>query len=124
MLDAYRALASSAHRPFLGDAATEVEKALESIQLLGTPKQIDLAQQLVRNVAEHQGVDWQPLLLELRTSLRGDLALETVTGGLLHLRAVDESERNARALTTEEPNRGVDDQRGADHQDRLVASDE
>lgn len=70
MLDAYRALANSAHRPLVGDAALEVERALESIQLLGTPKQIDLAQRLVRDFAEHQGVDWQPLLVELRTSLR------------------------------------------------------
>ena len=36
MLDAYRALANSAHRPFVDNPAIEVEKALESIQLLGT----------------------------------------------------------------------------------------
>ena len=107
MLDAYRALADSAHRPFVGDAALGVEKALESIQLLGTPKQIDMAQRLVRDFAQHQGIDWQPLLLELRTSLREDLALEPVTGSLLHLRAVDDSERKARAIPAARPNGGA-----------------
>ncbi len=107
MLDAYRALANSAHRPLVGDAALEVERALESIQLLGTPKQIDLAQRLVRDFAEHQGVDWQPLLVELRTSLREDLALETATRSLLHLRARDDSETIARTIPEERPNRGV-----------------
>jgi hypothetical protein len=111
MLDAYRALASSAHRPFVGDAALEVEKALESIQLLGTPRQIDIAQRLVKDFAEHQGIDWQPLLVELRGSLRDDLALEPVTGGLLHLRADDDSEKNARSLAA-----GRSDRRaGGDH---------
>ena len=98
MLDAYQALASSAYRPFVGDAAVQDEKALESIQLLGTPKQSDIAQRLVKDFAEDHGVDWQPLLLELRTSLRDDLALESVTGALLHIRAGDNPERNAHGL--------------------------
>jgi hypothetical protein len=107
MLDVYRALASSAYRPFVGDAAIEVEKALESIQLLGTPKQIVLAQQLVNHFAEHHGTDWTALLEELRTSLRDALSLETVTGGLLHLRAGTDSEGGAHSLPTGRPNRGA-----------------
>lgn len=107
MLDAYRALANSAQRPFVGDAALEAEKALESIQLLGTPKQIEIAQRLMKDFAEHQGIDWHPLLVELRTSLREDIALEPVTGSLLHLRAIDDSERNARTIPTGRPNRGA-----------------
>ena len=88
MLDAYRALANSAHRPFVGDIAFEAEKAIESIQLLGTPRQIELAQQLVAEFAEHQEIDWKPMLLELRESLRRDLNLEKAGGRLQHLRVV------------------------------------
>ena len=90
MLDAYGALATSAHRAFAGDTALEVEKALESIQLLGTPTQIGLAHNLVKEFAANQGVDWQPLLMDLRASLREELALEAVPGNLLHLRTADD----------------------------------
>ena len=95
MVDAYRALANSAHRPFTGTWALEVEKALESIQLLGGPAQIDLAQRLVREFAARQEVDWQLLLKELRDSLREELGLEKVGGGILHIRAADDSRRPA-----------------------------
>jgi hypothetical protein len=109
MLDAYRALANSAHRPWVGDVAFEAEKAIESIQLLGTPRQIELAQQLVTEFAEHQEIDWKPLLLELRDSLRRDLSLETAGGRLLHLRATfpatDDADGVARSVPAGKPSR-------------------
>src|ERR1700730_8658935 len=102
MLDAYRVLAGSAHRPFIGQAALDVERALESIQLLGTSRQIELAQRLIKEFADHQGVAWHPLLVDLRDSLRAELELEPVAKRLLHLRAADPPDPNAAALLTEQ----------------------
>jgi hypothetical protein len=64
---------------------------------LGTPGQIELAQRLVREFAERSAIDWHPLLLELRESLRTELQLDPVERTLLHLRlsGADDKERAA-----------------------------
>jgi hypothetical protein len=94
MLDAYRALATSAHRSFVGDTAFEVETALESSQLIGTPTQIGLVHGLLKEFAANQGVDWHPLLTDLRASLREELDLERVQGNLIHLRMAEDRARS------------------------------
>jgi hypothetical protein len=109
MLDAYRALASSVHRPDsdFGNAIVEVEKALQSIQLLGTPAQIALVQRLLQEFGRNGTTDFEPVLLELRTSLREDLALEPVTGRLLFLRFDKHSEGRTHGTSVARPDGGA-----------------
>ena len=57
---------------------SDIETAIANIQLLGTPKQIQLAQQFAEDVATTRSGDLIPLLIELRQSLRQELELEPV----------------------------------------------
>jgi len=86
LIDAYRSLEFSAQRTYDGDTARAVEMALADIQLLGTERQVRMAQQLMEEFAKTQSVDWQPLLLDLREDLQSELRLGVVPRYLKHLR--------------------------------------
>ena len=66
LIEAYRALEFSAHREYNATTALPVERALADIQLLGTRRQVELAQVMIEQFAASQTVDWLPLLLDLR----------------------------------------------------------
>jgi hypothetical protein len=80
LLEAYRKLESCAypHDPTAIWAA--FESAIADIQLLGTPKQVELAQAVARAVADNpdQGASMNELLFDIRQSLRAELQLETI----------------------------------------------
>ena len=64
-----------------------MEQALADILLLGTAKQVGLAIRLMREFsASAGGLDWKPLLLDLRTDIRTELNLGTVEVTLRSLR--------------------------------------
>jgi len=75
LLEAYRRLAAVGRRP--GGAKASLEGALEDIQLLGTPKQIELVQEFAERMRVTGVGDVNELLQDLRRSLRHELDLES-----------------------------------------------
>lgn len=80
LLEAYRKLESCAnpHDPTTIWAA--FESAMADIQLLGTARQVELAQKVAHSVANNRGkgASLDELLFEIRQSLRAELQLEHI----------------------------------------------
>lgn len=76
LVNAYRALARTAHRTFDREQAVAFETAIADIILLGNPEQITLAHRCIASFAADGGVALDELLLSLRASLRQELNLE------------------------------------------------
>ncbi|MBI5249434.1 MAG: hypothetical protein HY912_08060 [Desulfomonile tiedjei] len=85
LIEAYRRLESAANRPLTETTARNVESALADMQLFGTPRQVELAQQCIEYFAKHQGVEMNSLLADLRKDLRSELDLQSVDGPLAHI---------------------------------------
>jgi hypothetical protein len=62
------------------------EAAIAKIQLLGTARQIGLAQTFAVEMAKESSGSLDDLLADLRRDLRAELELEPVSGAMLHLR--------------------------------------
>lgn len=80
LLEAYRRLESCANPRDPKSIWPAFESAIADIQLLGTSKQVALAQEVARAVADNQnrGASLNELLFELRQSLRQELQLEVL----------------------------------------------
>jgi hypothetical protein len=76
LIDAYRVIDNSAHRPG-GMDSRALEKAISDIQLFGDAKLINLADKFARDFAS-RNADVAPLLEALRSSLRDELRLAKV----------------------------------------------
>jgi hypothetical protein len=88
LIDAYRGLAGSGNRPLTNETSRDVEKAIDAIQLIGTPTDVALDQRLAKEFADTHHVDWQPLLVHMRQVIRAELKLEPVEEGLVHFRHI------------------------------------
>jgi hypothetical protein len=75
LLQAYRRLERASNRPLTPDFAAELEAAIGDVMLLGSPEQAALAADFARKFAAERVADTQPLLLNLRDSLRDELLL-------------------------------------------------
>ena len=75
LLQAYRRLERASNRPLTPDFAPELEAAVGDVMLLGSPEQAALAADFARKFAAERVADTQPLLLNLRDSLRDELLL-------------------------------------------------
>lgn len=60
------------------DHEAALEEAISDIQLLGSPRQVEIATAFARAFAQDQQADTEPLLEDLRASLRRELQLEVV----------------------------------------------
>lgn len=88
LLEAYRKLENSAHRPLhAGSEHTQaIESAIADIQLLGTPQQVGLAQEFALGFARDGTASLDPILQSLRGNLRRELDLEPFNPVLKFLR--------------------------------------
>lgn len=96
LIEAYRRLEACAQRRWSkreSVAAAEfqamfskLESALADIQLFGSASQVKLAQEFARQFAERREATFDDLLQDLRRDLRGELSLEEVPRGILHIR--------------------------------------
>ena len=75
LIQAWRRLERASNRKD-GKYYTDIENAVADIQLLGTKRQIELAQQLAKEIAENRGGEALELLILLREDLRKELMLE------------------------------------------------
>ncbi|MHB1738550.1 MAG: hypothetical protein ACYCXA_03510 [Actinomycetes bacterium] len=86
LLGAYRRLEQSSNRPMTANEDLAVEAAVADIQLLGSPAQVRLAEDFITTFAANGTADTEPLLQDLRASLRSELLLEAVPPKRLWLR--------------------------------------
>ena len=93
---AYLRLAGSSNRPLNDDVINDLETFVAELQLYGTPDQLLLMQRLVDQFIHPTSdgrVDFDPLLIALRDSLRTELQLERVEGAVWWLRIAKGSPR-------------------------------
>ena len=76
LLDAYRRLDGASNRQLAEATARDLEAAISDIILLGSPHQARLAEDFARMFAAERDADTQPILQDLRQSLRKELLLE------------------------------------------------
>ena len=93
MLDTYRLLIGLMNRELVFDDLPIVSQAMEGIQLLGTPQQIQIAKAFSRSLADTFAAgggtfNLDDLLISLRESIREDLELEKVHDDLFHLKVI------------------------------------
>ena len=80
---AYMRLANSGNRPLSDELMDELELFVSEIQLYGTPKQVELMGQVVEGLkVPGSTVDFNPILMNLRDSIRSELKLEPLKGGV------------------------------------------
>ena len=85
LIDAYRRIESSANRLEASDPSL-YESPLADIQLFGTPRQVELAQEFAKSFATKKSASADELLKSLRQDLRAELALKKVPDRLIFLR--------------------------------------
>lgn len=86
LLSAYRRLDTASNRELTVTSEADLESAISDIQLLGTPRQVRLAEDLAREFATQRSADTGPLLEDLRSTLRKELLLEGVPERAIWLR--------------------------------------
>jgi len=84
LLEAYRRLETRSNNPELDWRV--IESAIADIQLLGSPTQVELARTFAVEMAEHGSAKLDPLLYDLRASLRAELDLEAVSKPVIYFR--------------------------------------
>ena len=89
LIDAYRQIERNSNVPKGRYDASQLEAAIADIQLLGTKRQTELAQQFATNFASEGQASLDELLADLRDTLRRELELETVPKTVKYLRVID-----------------------------------
>ena len=86
LIEAYRRLEFVSNRRITKDTAPDFERAIADIQLFGTPRQVALAREFATSFAQKGTHSLDPLLNDLRNSLREELNLEVAPSGITYLR--------------------------------------
>jgi len=87
LVDAYKILTQEiGHRETSIESITKFENLLSEIQLFGSKKQVELARKLSNQTAQNGVSEIDPLVEEMRNSLRNELGLEQVEGTTIWLR--------------------------------------
>lgn len=87
LLEAYRLLESVGNRKFNKENAKKMESAIADIQLLGSQKQITLAQDVAKEISTTKKAELLEILQDLRKDLRKELNLTPAKDELKFLRA-------------------------------------
>lgn len=95
LLSAFRRLEYASNRRMSSAHKAAVEEAVSDIQLLGSPAQVQKAIEFAREFASNQQASTEPLLLDLRASLRKELQLDPVPPQRVWLRFDNEGEKGA-----------------------------
>ncbi|HCQ15670.1 MAG TPA: hypothetical protein DIU20_05380 [Cryomorphaceae bacterium] len=87
LIEAWTQLEFASNRTLNGQQFIDhVEKPIASIQLFGTPKQIELAQQVAANMAKERQSNLDLILNDLRNDLRLELNLEKAKSEVKYIR--------------------------------------
>lgn len=96
LLSAYRRLDAATERPMDAACEADLESAIADIQLLGTQKQVGMADQFARDFASDRSAEVGSLLEDLRRALRGELLLDRVPDRKVRLRITNDGDLWAR----------------------------
>lgn len=88
LLEAYRKLESASNREEAKTHWSDIESAIADIQLLGSLRQATLAMEFSTSMAKNQTASLDPILLELRDSLRSELKLSPLSKKIIYFRHV------------------------------------
>jgi hypothetical protein len=90
LLEVYRKLEGAANRlsSTTEQHMRDIESAIADIQLLGTPNQVELAVEFATAFGNIKSASLDPLLADLRDSLRAELELEKIPVKLKFLRYI------------------------------------
>lgn len=102
LIDAWRRLEKACNRDER-DLVRGLESALADVQLLGTPRQAELAATVARTMAQKGSAPLKQLLEELRNDLRVEMDLGSATGSIVHLRVEYEDALKALGIAVVEP---------------------
>ena len=83
-MDTYRRLLLASHRE-PHTVSKDLETAIADIQILGTPQQVNLAQDFITTFVATGNADLDPLLTSLRDSLRSELSLKPINKRIMWL---------------------------------------
>jgi hypothetical protein len=88
LIEAYRSIEQACVRGSVNGTRFEepFEKALADVQLLGSPKQVELARKIVSEIEAGSYSDPRLLLEDLRLQLRRDLSLAPLSSEIKHFR--------------------------------------
>lgn len=86
LLEAYRKLEDASNRDDPERTWPKFESAIADIQLLGSPEQVALARSFALDMAQHSTAPLDPLVNDLRRSLREELELLPVKENVVYLR--------------------------------------
>jgi hypothetical protein len=86
LLEAYRKLEDAGNRSEPDRTWPLFESAIADIQLLGSPVQVELARTFALDMAEHHTASLDPLINDLRDSLRREMELQQVQETVVYLR--------------------------------------
>jgi len=87
LIDAWKILENASNRTD-NTCINELEKAIASIQLFGTCKQVDLALKFASEFSKFGTANLDELLEDLRNDLREELQLESISKNIHHLRII------------------------------------
>jgi len=91
LIDAYKILTQEiGRRESSIESITKFENLLSEIQLFGSKKQVELARKISNQTAQEGVSEIDPLVEEMRNSLRHELGLEAVEGNTIWLRFKDD----------------------------------
>ena len=91
LLEAWRRLENASNRND-NSYSKSLESVIADIQLLGTKKQVELAQHFAEEFAQHREAGLDSLLNDLRSDLRKELKLEIASIRTKHLRIINDSD--------------------------------
>jgi hypothetical protein len=84
---AYMRLSISSNRPLTNKLMDDIEIFVSELQLYGTPHQIELMGEIVEGLKKpNNPVSYDAILIDLRDTIRRELNLEPITGGVWWLR--------------------------------------
>ena len=86
LIEAYRALESVVHSLETENQKAQLQSAIVDIQLLGSPRQVQLASEFAIQMGKNREAPADELLSDLRASLREELQLESVNQKIVYLR--------------------------------------
>ncbi len=94
LIDAYKTLTQEiGRRDTTVESITKLENLLSEIQLFGSRKQVDLARKLSNQTAQEGVSTIDPLIEDMRDTLRKELGLEPLEGNTIWLRFTEKFKR-------------------------------
>jgi hypothetical protein len=87
LINAFRVLGNEvSHRELNIERERNLENIVTDIQLFGSPKQVELAKDLSKRMANEKFCGLDDIVNDLRDTLRSELGLKKVNGNISHLR--------------------------------------